>query len=176
MNNDEFFIKYLKNEIYFCRLSLDKIDEVAKDTSIEPKNLFYHANILFNSLANMSKIINNTTNATTQARSKHLKDILKIKGKRISILDNRQYRNSNEHFDERIDELQTAVNDFTYIDNSIVNYLIASNIKNFGKIYVVSERTFYFINRDLYTEKICLTEIEKAVDYIEERLNSYKPD
>ena len=45
-----------------------------------------------------------------------------------------------------------------------------SDFDNFGRIFLISERTFYFINSKNNTEKICLEEIEKVINYLEKAI------
>lgn len=169
----DLYLNYLKNELYFCDVAIYNINAIANNTEADSKLLFYHSSVLFSSLANISKIINNNNNEQTINRSNEIKKILNIKNKKIDILNNRQYRNSNEHYDERIDCVQKNIDDYYCIDFSIFEYAITNNFNNFGRIYITSQRTFYFINNNLQTESICIIEIEKVINYIKNQLNSY---
>lgn len=168
----DLYLNYLKNELFFCEIAISNINTIANDTKIDAKMLFYHSSVLFNSLANISKIINNNTNIETINRSNEIKKLLNIKNKKIDVLNNRQYRNSNEHYDERIDYVLKNIDDYSCIDFSIFTYLNAPNFNNFGRIYISSQRTFYFINANAQTESICITEIEKVINYIKKQLNN----
>ncbi len=167
------YLNYLKNEIEFCKTAISNIDEISKNVDEPAKMLFYHANVLFNSMANISKILNNNRDQNTLMRSQTLKKLLKIKNKKISILDNREYRNSNEHFDERIDNVLNSNTPYTFIDFSIFDYIITNSLNNFGRIYEPSLRTFYFINQNISQESINVYEIEKAITYLENQLNNF---
>ena len=170
-NSLELYIKYLKNEIFFCKKAIDAIYAVSKDQSVDPKMLFYHASVLFHALANISKTINNNYR---KERSDKIKKNLGIDDSLISIINNRGYRNSNEHFDERIDTVLCNQDiSPSFIDLSIFEFLIydiATGLNNFGRMYIVSENAFYFVNPQATTEKILLTDIEKAVEYIDSKL------
>lgn len=168
----DLYLNYLKNELFFCEIAISNINTIANNTKIDAKMLFYHASVLFNSLANISKIITNNTNDETKSRSKQIRKTLNIKNKKINILNNRQYRNSNEHYDERIDCVLKDIDNYFSIDFSIFTYLNTPNFNNFGRIYISSQKTFYFINSNGKTESICITEIEKVINYIKKQLNN----
>lgn len=173
INDFELYLDYLENEIYFCNVAIKNIDKISTNEPIEPKMLFYHANNLFNSIANISKITNSNTNKFSINRAKDIKNLLHLKNKKIDIINNRQYRNSNEHYDERIDELLQNQIDCSHIDFSVFNFINTHSFNNFGRLYITSERTFYFTNSNISTEKICLNDIEKAMNYIQEQINQY---
>ena len=173
MKRDELYFRYLKNELYFSKLAIENINSIADGENGDPKLLFYHSNVLFSSLANISKLIGDNKKDQAAERSQRLRKELKIENDKIQILNNRQYRNSNEHYDERIDNAIKNVENYCCIDFSVAEYLIADNIQNFGRMYITSERKFYFINAGLDTESICLDDIEESIHYIRDRVDEY---
>ncbi len=173
MKQDELYFRYLKNELYFSKLAIENINSIADDENGDPKLLFYHSNVLFSALANISKLICDTKRDRTTERPQRLRTELKIEYDKIQILNNRKYRNSNEHYDERIDNVIKNVENYYCIDFSVADFLIADKFQNFGRIYITKERTFYFINAGLDTESICLNDIEEAINYIRDRVDEY---
>jgi len=172
MKNDfDLYLNYLKNELYFCQTAIKNIDKSALNNNGDVLMVFYHASVLFNSLSNISKILNNLTSEERIIRSENLKELLDINSEKIKILRNREYRNSNEHYDERIDLLLKNRNrSCFYIDFSVFDFVNIADFDNFGRIYITSERAFYFTNSKINTEKIYLSDIESAVSYIDKQL------
>ncbi len=176
MKDYELYIRYLKKELVFCDMALKNMDEIVVDRTRTAYELFYHASVLFNSLANISKIIDNHTNSSTQTRSQKLKELLDIRPKKIEILNNRQYRNSNEHYDERIDSFLANKYESSpsFQDCCVFDYLMDELGENFGRIYVSSEDTFYFTNDKIQTDKLCLKKVREAIVYLNEQVSKYK--
>ena len=167
------FISQLKDNLYYCDIAIIKMHSLEwAETKENIFEFFFYAEALFNALANIAKILDSDKNPS---RSVTIKQTLNIKEKKISNIKNRQFRNTNEHYDERIDELEKAgIQDFYQLDHIITdNFLFYKPLSNFGRIYVTGEKTFYFQNATLKPTTVNMTVIKEELDYLKNVVYEY---
>ncbi len=171
---DELYLNLLRNNINYCKMALIKMSKEISVDNNDTYSFFYHAQNFFCSASNIDKLLNGNEDTNAKERSKRLKNLLKINGKDLIYISNRQFRNTNEHYAQRIDMLKEGNYDFFYLDNMIYNQCISNtNINIFGRTYCVNEKKFIFLNGELKPTTIYLDKMEKDILKIEAKLNSY---
>ncbi len=163
-NADFLFANISVKNIYFALISLDYIlNPPDFDYGIyhdEHTFYFFYLQSLLTACGNISNVFYNPGGRygkLATERSRRLRQTLNISRPEFQLVFQKEFRNTNEHFDERYDALRGCLGDYNIIDNDTDPYIrsaiqVNPHLRTFDKenmIYITYNQKFIEITYDL---------------------------
>lgn len=163
-NSDFLFANISVKNIHFALISLDYIIDFT-DYNIgvyhdEHTFYFFYLQSLLTSCGNISNVFynpggHNGKHATE--RSRRLRETLNIHKEEFQLVFQKEFRNTNEHFDERYDTFRGCLGDYNIIDNDTDIFIrstiqVNPHLRTYDKenrIYITYNRKLEKITYDL---------------------------
>lgn len=163
-NNYEFvYGQYIESQI--CHV-VSIIDSLTTELAYNrPERYFLDSYLCLNLIVNIANVLDSKVK---KERSQHLMKFFELSYDRISNILNHEMRNTNEHYDERLDdllELSKIELKNTEIDNSqkLIKIMQVKGMVNFADI---EKRILYSVNRKLDPIFLDLNVIKEEAIYI----------
>ena len=172
------FHSEILNQIIYARIAIEYIENAKGEYS---HHLFFGIQGLLCSLANISKLLNDKHRIgkdkdRAKKRAKKILHDFQIDVSKISLILNRNLRNTNEHYDERLDEFVEKFPTHLYLDSISAPGIDAKGHPfKIGRFYNNKTKTVQFMDSTI--TKIDDLDIDKVKDelrYLENQLKESK--
>lgn len=162
------YARYLESQIYYA---VKIIDSLTPDLAgFDPERYFLDSQLCLNIVTNIANVLDSRVK---RERSMHLLEYFNISKERIKLIIDRDMRNTNEHYDERMDDLMDISNiELERRDVDNIEKLI-SVLQSKGKTgYVdVDKCVLYSLDRKLNRIDVDLLKLKGELLYLIERIH-----
>ena len=162
------YAQYIESQIYYIHKLISRL--TFQRAQIDSEQYFLDSQLLLNLITNIANVFDNRRK---KDRSEHLVNFFSISLDKIPTIINRDMRNTNEHYDERMDDFME--------ESSVV--LNRKDIDDFVKLISVIQtrgltgyadldnNCLYSVDRNLNRIVIKLSDIKVETNYIMNQIN-----
>lgn len=162
------YARYLESQIYYAVKIIESLTlELA---TYDPERYFLDSQLCLNIVTNIANVLDSRVK---KERSTHLVEYFNINKEKIKLIINRDMRNTNEHYDERMDDLME-------ISNIELGRFDVDNIKKLISVLQVNGKTgyadvdkcvLYSLDRKLNRIDVDLVKLKNELLYLIERIH-----
>ena len=162
------YAQYIESQIYYIHKIINRL--TFHSWPIDEEQYFLDSQVLLILVTNVANVLDSRRK---KARSAHLVDYFNISLDRIPTILNRDMRNTNEHYDERMDDFMEESNvvlsksDIEDV-KKLVSLIQTRGLTGYADI---DSNTIYSIDRNLNRIAIDLDNIKKETLYIMQQIN-----
>ena len=163
------YARYIESDVYYA---VKIIDSLTLDlATFDPERYFLDSQLCLNLVTNIANVLDSRVKTE---RSAHLLEYFNISVDKIKLILNRDMRNTNEHYDERMDALMEISNvELGKKDVDNIEKLISVLQSNGKTGYAdVDKCVLYSLDRKLNRIEIDLLELRDELFYIIERIHA----
>ena len=153
------YAQYVESQIYYIHKLLGRL--TFQQAQIDPEQYFQDTQLLLSLVTNVANVLDSRRK---KERSKHLVNFFDISLDKISTITNRDMRNTNEHYDERMDDFMK--------ESSIV--LSRKDVDDVEKLISVIQTRGLTGYADLDIN--CLYSVDKSLNRIVVKLSNIKSE
>jgi hypothetical protein len=160
--------QYIESQIYYAVKIIDSLTVYLAESN--PERYFLDSQLCLNLITNIANVLDSRVK---RDRSKHLVEFFEISLNEVSTILNHDIRNTNEHYDERMDDL-------IELSRVTLNRKDVGNIKKLMSTLQVNDLTgyadvdngiIYSINRKLERISIELQVVRRELLYIVDKIH-----
>ena len=171
----DLFRKQLIDQIKYSIIAIDYIEN-SRDKFTH--KLFFGIQGLLCSLANISKLlddtrsIRNAKDERARIRATRLLNDFDIDKSRIHLILNRNLRNTNEHYDERLDEFVEKFSNHLYLDGiSAPGIQVIGHPYELGRFYNNKTKIIQFMDAQIKNiDELHIDKVKAELQYLEGKL------
>ena len=160
--------QYIESQICYAVKIIDSLTVYLAESN--PERYFLDSQLCLNLITNIANVLDSKVK---RARSKHLVDFFDISLNKVCTILNHDMRNTNEHYDERMDAL-IEISNVTLkkedVDNikKLISTLQVNGLTGYAD---VDTGIIYSINRKLERISIDLHEVKNELLYIVDKIH-----
>ncbi len=162
------YAQYIESQIYYIHKLLSRL--TFKQAQINPEQYFLDSQLLLNLVTNVANVFDSRRK---KERSKHLVNFFDISLDKITTITNRDMRNTNEHYDERMDDFMEESNvvlsskDIEDV-RKLVSVIQTRGLTGYADL---DNNCLYSVDRNLNRIVIKLSDIKSETNYIMNQIN-----
>lgn len=162
------YAQYIESQTYYIYKLINRLTFQYART--DPEQYFLDSQLLLNLTTNIANVLDSRRK---KYRSEHLINFFKISLDRIPTIINRDMRNTNEHYDERMDDLMEESNVIlTRKDVGDIKKLISViETRGLTGYADIDKNCLYSIDKNLNQIVINMTDIKTEIEYILIQIN-----
>ena len=162
------YAQYVESQIYYIHKIINRL--TLKNAQIDAEQYFLDSQLLLNLVTNIANVFDSRRR---KERSKHLLDFFDISLDKIPTIINRDMRNTNEHYDERMDDLMEESNVvLTRHDIDDIRKLISViQTRGLTGFIDLDNNCLYSLDRNLNRIAIKTSDIRDETNYIMKQIN-----
>ena len=162
------YAQYIESQIYYIHKLLSNL--TLQRAQIDPEQYFLDSQLLLNLVTNIANVFDSRRK---KERSTHLINYFDISLDKITTIINRDMRNTNEHYDERMDDFMKESNvvlsskDIEDV-RKLISVIQTRGLTGYADL---DNNCLYSVDRNLNRIVIKLSDIKSETNYIMNQIN-----